>query len=223
MTSKKIALAAGAALCLAGAASAQSAGSLVVYAGVAEINPQVDSGDLTAPSLPGSKIDVKKATSFVGGLTYYWSDNLSIDVPIAAPFKHDIVGAGALDGVGKLGTIKVTPITLLAQYRFGDAGSALRPYVGVGPTYAYFFKPRATTTLSGITGGTTANPTLLSMKRRLGATVEVGAAYNVTKDWSASLAVSKTLIKTTGSLSTGQTIETSLDPVTIKFGIGYRF
>jgi outer membrane protein len=204
-------------------ALAQSAGSVVVYGGAAQINPQVDSGDLTAPSLAGTKVDVKKATSFVGGVTYYWTDNISIDLPISAPFKHDVVGAGAIDGVGKLGTVKSLPMTLLAQYRFGDASSALRPFVGAGPTYGYFFKPRATTALSGITGGTASNPTTLSMKRKLGATLEVGAASNVTKDCSASLSITKTFIKTTGSLSTGQTIETTLDPVSIKFGIGYRF
>lgn len=212
-----------AAFIAAGSAFAQSAGSIVVYAGAAQINPQVESGDLTAPSLPGTKVDVKKASSFVGGITYYWTDNISIDLPIAAPFKHDVVGAGAIEGTGKLGTVKALPMTLLAQYRFGDANSSLRPFVGAGPTYGYFFKPRATAALSGITGGTASNPTTLSMKRKLGVTMELGAAYNVTKDWSASLSVTKTFIKTTGSLSTGQTIETSLDPVSIKFGIGYRF
>jgi outer membrane protein len=215
--------AASVALLASGAAFAQSAGSIVVYGGAAQINPQVESGDLTAPSLAGTKVDVKKASSFVGGITYYWTDNISIDLPIAAPFKHDVVGAGAIDGVGKLGTVKSLPMTLLAQYRFGDASSAFRPFIGAGPTYGYFFKPRATATLSGITGGTASNPTTLSMKSRLGATLELGAAYNVTKDWSASLSVTKTFIKTTGSLSTGQTIETTLDPVSIKFGVGYRF
>lgn len=219
----KLLLGAVAALFATGSAFAQSAGSIVVYAGAAQINPQVESGDLTAPSLAGTKVDVKKASSFVGGITYYWTDNISIDLPIAAPFKHDVVGAGAIDGVGKLGTVKSLPMTLLAQYRFGDAGSAFRPFIGAGPTYGYFFKPRATATLSGITGGTTSNPTTLSMKSRFGATLELGAAYNVTKDWSASLSVTKTFIKTTGSLSTGQTIETTLDPVSIKFGVGYRF
>jgi len=208
---------------LGGSAFAQSAGSIVVYAGAAQINPQVESGDLTAPSLPGTKVDVKKASSFVGGITYYWTDNISIDLPIAAPFKHDVVGAGAIEGVGKLGTVKALPMTLLAQYRFGDADSSLRPFVGAGLTYGYFFKPRATATLSGITGGTPANPTTLTMKRKLGTTLELGAAYNLTRDWSASLSVTKTFIKTTGSLSTGQTIETTLDPVSVKFGIGYRF
>ncbi|HEY9108448.1 MAG TPA: OmpW family outer membrane protein [Roseateles sp.] len=219
----KFLLGAAATLLAAGSAFAQSAGSVVVYAGAAQINPNVDSGDLTAPSLAGTKVDVKKASSFVGGVTYYWTDNISIDLPIAAPFKHDVVGAGAIQGTGKLGTVKSLPMTLLAQYRFGDANSAFRPFVGAGPTYGYFFKPRATATLSGITGGTASNPTTLSMKSRLGATLELGAAYNVTKDWSASLSVTKTFIKTTGSLSTGQTIETTLDPVSIKFGVGYRF
>jgi outer membrane protein len=219
----KFLLGAAATLLAAGSAFAQSAGSIVVYAGAAQIKPQVESGDLTAPSLAGTKVDVKKASSFVGGVTYYWTDNISIDLPIAAPFKHDVVGAGAIEGTGKLGTVKSLPITLLAQYRFGDANSAFRPFVGAGPTYGYFFKPRATATLSGITGGTASNPTTLSMKSRLGATLELGAAYNVTKDWSASLSVTKTFIKTTGSLSTGQTIETTLDPVSIKFGVGYRF
>ncbi|HEY1132555.1 MAG TPA: OmpW family outer membrane protein [Roseateles sp.] len=212
-----------AALVASGGAFAQSAGSVVVYGGAVQIKPQVESGDLTAPSLAGTKVDVKKASQFSGGLTYYWTDNISIDLPIGLPFKHDVVGAGAIEGVGKLGTVKSLPITLLAQYRFGDAGSTFRPYVGAGLSYGYFFKPRATTVLSGITGGTVSNPTTLSMKSRMGTTLELGGAVNVTRDWSASLSVTKTFIKTTGSLSTGQTIETTLDPVAIKFAIGYRF
>lgn len=212
-----------AAVLATGGAFAQSAGSFVVYGGAMEIRPQVDSGDLTAPSLPGTKIDVKKASSFVGGITYYWTDNISIDVPIGVPFKHDIVGAGAIDGVGKLGSVKSLPMTVLGQYRFGDANSSFRPFVGAGLTYGKFFKPKATGTLSGITGGTPANPTLLTMKNKLGTTLELGAAYNLTRDWSLSASVIKTYIKTTGTLSTGQTIEATLDPLSLKLAIGYRF
>lgn len=219
----KFLLGAAAALLAAGSAFAQSAGSIVVYGGAVQINPQVESGDLSAPSLPGTKVDVKKASQFAGGITYYWTDNISIDLPISAPFKHDVVGDGAIAGVGKLGTVKSLPMTLLGQYRFGEANSTFRPFIGAGITYGKFFKPKATATLSGITGGTPSNPTLLSMKSKLGTTLELGGAYNITHDWSASLSVTKTFIKTTGSLSTGQTIETTLDPVSIKFGVGYRF
>jgi outer membrane protein len=223
MNTKLLTAAAVATLVASGGALAQSAGSIVVYGGAVQIKPQVDSGDLTAPSLPGTKVDVKKASQFAGGITYYWTDNISIDLPLALPFKHDVVGAGAIEGVGKLGTVKSLPITLLAQYRFGEANSMFRPFVGAGITYGYFYKPRATAVLSGITGGTPGNPTTLSMKSRLGTTLELGGAVNLTRDWSASLSLTKTFIKTTGSLSTGQTIETTLDPVSVKFGIGYRF
>lgn len=210
-------------LLCASSAYAQSAGSFVVYGGGVQITPKVESGDLTAPSLPGTKIDVKKASQFVGGITYYWTDNLSIDLPIGLPFKHDVVGAGAIEGVGKLGTVKSLPITLLAQYRFGEAASSFRPFVGAGVTYGRFFSPKSTAVLSGLTGGTPSNPTLLSMKSRFGPTVEAGAAYNLTRDWSLSASITKTFIKTTGSLSTGQTIETTLDPIGIKLSVGYRF
>ncbi|TXI18648.1 MAG: OmpW family protein [Roseateles sp.] len=204
-------------------AFAQSAGNFVVYGGAVQVRPQVDSGDLSAPSLAGTKIDVNKASAFVGGITYYWTDNISIDLPIGAPFKHDIVGAGAIAGVGRLGTVKSMPITLLGQYRFGSPTSTLRPFIGAGYTYGRFFKPEATAVLSGITGGTPANPTLLSLKSAGGPTVELGTAWRLTQDWSASLSLTKTFIKTTGQLSTGQRIDATLDPVSIKFGIGYKF
>ena len=35
--------------------------------------------------------------------------------------------------------------------------------------------------------------------------------------------LTKTYLRTTGSLSTGQTIETTLDPTSLKVCIGYRF
>lgn len=71
---------------------------------------------------------------------------------------------------------------MLTQYRFGEADSRFRPFVGAGITYGHFYKPRAMAALSGIPGGTPSNPTMLSMKSRLG---------------------------------------TTLDPASVKFGIGY--
>jgi outer membrane protein len=134
-----------------------------------------------------------------------------------------VVGAGAIDGVGKLGTVNSLPVTLLANYRFGEAAAQIRPYVGAGLTYGRFSKPKSTAVLSGITGGTPSNPTLLSMKSGSGPTIVGGVVVNLMGNWSADLSFTKTFIKTTGSLSTGQTIETTLDPTAIKVGVGYRF
>jgi len=219
----KLLLGALVALMSAGGAMAQSAGSIVVYGGGAQITPHVDSGDLTAPSLPGTKVDVKKASQVVGGVVYMWTDNIGIDLPIGPGYKHKVVGAGAIADVGKLGTVSALPVTLLAHYRFGEATSTVRPYLGAGVTYARFFKPISTASMSGITGGTPANPTLLTMKSTGGPTAIAGVVVNVTGNWSVDLAVTKTFLKTTGSLSTGQTIETTLDPTSVKFGIGYKF
>ena len=50
-------------------AQAQQAGARLARIGVTNISPQVSSGDLTAPCLPGTKIDVGDATQLSGGLT----------------------------------------------------------------------------------------------------------------------------------------------------------
>lgn len=218
-----LSLAAVALACAATGAQAQSAGSFIVRLGATQITPKVESGDLSAPSLAGTKIDVRKASQVSGGITYMWTDNIAIDLPIALPFKHDVVGAGAIDGVGKLGTVKSLPVTLLAQYRFFDAKSAFRPYVGAGVTYARFYDTKATAALSGLTGGTPSNPTTLSMKNAGGASIQLGAAMNLGGHWTADLSVTKVFIKTTGHLSTGQNIDATLNPTAVQVGIGYAF
>ena len=114
-------------LLAATAAHAQSAGSLLLRGGVTQIRPNVSSGDLSAPSPAGTKIDIDSATQIGGGITMMLTDNVAVDLPLALPFKHDIVGAGAIAGSGKLGEVKALPITLLGQYRFMEATSTLRP------------------------------------------------------------------------------------------------
>jgi len=220
---KKLLCLAAVALLGAGVAQAQSAGTIIVRAGGTSIMPDVDSGDLSAPSLVGTKVDVKNASQVTGGLTYMWTDNIAIDLPLGLPFKHDVVGDGAIANVGKLGTVKALPVTLMAQYRFGSASSTFRPYVGAGGTYARFMKPKATAALSGLTGGSPAKPTLLTMKSVGGPSIQAGVIVGLGGRWSADIDVKKVFLKTTGRLSTGQTIETSLDPLAVSVSVAYSF
>lgn len=211
------------AVSISGLAQAQTAGSIVVRAGATTIMPKVESGYLTAPSLAGTQIDVKNASQVTGGVTYFFTENLAVDVPLGLPFKHDVVGAGAIAGVGALGTVKALPVNLMGQYYLGTATSTFRPYVGAGITYARFFKPKATAALSGLTGGTPTNPTLLTMKSTAGPAVELGLVVNLGGKWSVDGSVKKVFLKTTGRLSTGQTIETTLDPLAVSLAVGYSF
>lgn len=222
---KRIALVAamGTGLLIATAASAQSAGSLMLRLGATQIKPNVSSGDLTAPSFAGTKADIRSDTELGGGLTYMLSDNIALDLPLALPYKHDIVGAGAIAGVGKIGEVRAVPFTVLGQYRFFDAKSPLRPYLGAGLTYARFYKARSTAALSALTGGTPANPTTLTVDSKLAATVQIGASWAISDRWFVDANVTHTFLKTRTTLSTGQTLDATLNPDSIGLAVGRVF
>ena len=204
-------------------AYAQSQGSWLVRGGFMQRAPQVTSGVLSAPSLAGVQTSVSNSTQFAGGITYMVSDNLAMDLPLALPFQHDLYGAGSITGVGKIGDTQVIPATLMLQYRFGAAGAVFRPYLGLGATYAKFDGEHSTALLSGLTGGTPGNPTRLSIQSKLAATLQVGASYKIDERWFIDGAITKTPLKTRNTLSTGQTLDITLNPIGISLGIGRLF
>ncbi len=208
---------------LAGAAQAQVAGTWSVRLGATHISPQVKSGNLSAPSFPNTKVDVGSASALTGGINYMLTDNWAVDVPFGLPFKHKFYGDGAIAGVGEVGETKVIPATVFAQYRFGEANAKFRPYLGLGVTYAKFFKERTTATMSGLTGGSPANPTTASIDSRWGLTPQVGFVWNFNERWFVDAAYYKSFLKTTSHLSTGQSIDIRLNPNVFAVGIGYRF
>ena len=216
-------IAAAAALAACGLASAQSAGSWLARVGVTHLAPDVSSGNLSAPSFPNTKVDSKSDTQLGGGITYMLTDNLAVDVPLATPFKHDLVGDGAIAGVGKLGSTKAIPATLMMQYRFNEANAAFRPYVGLGVTYAYFYDEKTTATLNGLTGGTLANPTTAKVDNKFGALAQLGFVYNFNERWFVDASYSKSFLKTKIHLSSGQSINVKLDPNVFALAVGYRF
>ncbi|MDO5087142.1 MAG: OmpW family outer membrane protein [Comamonadaceae bacterium] len=221
-----LAVAAAATLAAAPAAWAQTAGSIMLRGGLTQIAPRVDSGNLTAPNFgpaQGTQIDVKSKTQLGGGLTYMVTDHLSLDLPLGTPFKHDIVGAGAIEGVGKIGTIKALPVTMLAQWRFREPTAALRPYVGAGLTYAYFFDQTMNGTFNGLTGGTPDRATTSKTDRKFGLALQLGMSYAINERWFVDASVLRTWLKTTSHLSSGQQIKYKLDPWVFMIGVGYQF
>jgi len=216
------ALALGAALCAALPAHAQSKGDWLIRAGLTSVMPQVKSGDLSAPAPPNTKIDVTPSTVVGGGITYMVTDNWSVDLPLAVFLEHKIKGDGAIKGSGQIGSTKAIPATLFAQYRFGETNATWRPYVSAGPTYAKFTETTGNGTLTGLTNpGSTG--TTLKIKDKLGYTVGAGLTYAFSPKCFADLMVAKTKLKTTSTLSTGQTIDVKLDPVTVGFYVGFKY
>ena len=211
------------ALVAGSAAQAQSAGTWMARVGAIGLYPQVSSGDLSPPAFPNTQTDVSSDWTLGGGVTYMITDNWSVDVPLALPFTHTLTGAGAIAGVGTIGTTKALPITMWGQYRFGEAKSTFRPYLGAGLTYAYFYDENATSTLNALSGGTPSNPTTFSIQSKWAFGVQAGATYAFNERWFLDGMVGYTWLKNTTTLSTGQTQPMTLNPVSVAISVGYKF
>jgi outer membrane protein len=216
------ALVATVALCGAGAAQAQAAGDVLIKLGWNKIMPKVKSDDLTAPSLPDSKINIKSASALFFTATYMITQDISVEALGGLPYKHDIVGAGAVAGVGQIGSIHQISPTVLLQYRFLAADGPFRPYVGAGPTFAKFYGSKGSAALTAVTnpGGP---PTTIGGDTEWGSTIEAGANYKIDKHWFVDAAILKSFISTKATLSTGQSTSAKLDPISVNASIGYTF
>lgn len=219
-TMKLLALAA--AMTAASAASAQSAGSWIGTLGINKITPKVDSGDISAPALPGTKADVNSDTKPRFTIGYMYTDNISAELDLGLPYKHDLVGDGAIAGTGKLGSAEVLPPTAFVQYRFLPANSMFRPYVGLGITYAYYQKERGSGQLTALlnTGGPGAT---FKVDNKWAASYQIGGTVKINEKWFVDATVIKTMLKTDVHFSTGQNQSVKLDPLAVSVSIGYKF
>jgi outer membrane protein len=203
-------------------AQAQQAGSWSASLGVTKLTPDVTSGNLSAPSFVNTKVDVNSNTAITGAVNYAVSDNIVVHLPLGLGFKHKVTGAGGIAGVGTIATTKALPISLIGQYRFLEAKSAFRPYAGLGLTYAMFHDETGTGVLSGLTnpGGPA---TTVRFQDKLAPTMQLGGTYNIDDKWYLDASYTKTLLKTRGTLSTGQSIDVKLNPSGYTLQVGYKY
>ena len=115
---------------LAANASAQSAGQFTVKVGAGNTSPKGDSGDMSAPALPGSKVALGSDTAPVLIVDYGLSENIIAELDLGLPYKLKLNGAGALAGSGQLGTVEVLRPSASIQYRFMPLASMVRPLSG---------------------------------------------------------------------------------------------
>ncbi len=211
-----------AAMVAASSASAQAAGDWTAKLGINKITPKVESGDVSAPALPGTKADVGANTRPILVFGYGITDNISAELDLGYPYKHTLYGAGSIQGTGKIGTVQSLPPTAFIQYRFFKPEAMLRPYVGVGLTYAYFNKETGSGALTALTN-TGGAPSTFRIDNKVAGTLQAGLVYNINSNWYADLTVTKSYLKTKVKFSTGQTQDMTLDPVAMAIGIGYKF
>jgi outer membrane protein len=213
-----------AALAFAGAAQAQYLpAGWSIGVGVTQVKPNVSSGTLAAPSAPNTQIGVGSDTQPTLWVRDMVTEHFGIEVPIGAGFRQDITGAGAISGVGKIGSVRALPITLLGEYHFMDRTSRFRPYGALGISYAKLYKVASSATLSALNPINPPGGTGLSIESRWGAVVGAGLTYDVNDRLYLDAQYLHVFLKTTARLSTGQTISAKLNPDVMRLGIGYRF
>jgi outer membrane protein len=216
------ALVATGALVVAAGASAQ-AGSWAVSVGANQITPKVESGPISAPALPNSLGDVSKDTQPVAIINYAVTDNISLETAVGTPYKHKLYGAGAISGVGQLGTVESLPAILFAQYRFFQPTAVVRPFVGLGLTYAAFQKETGSGKMTALTNPGSSVPTTFSIDNKWTYSGQIGATWNINEKWIANAAFIKTRLRTDLHFSTGQYQHVKLDPNSFMVSVGYKF
>lgn len=216
-------LAAAGILAAANGAMAQAQGQFTVSVGANMLKPDVTSGVISAPALPNSQGDVSKDTQPVAVITYGLTDNISVESAIGTPYKHKIYGAGAITGTGQLGTVQALPAIALVQYRFFSPDAMIRPYIGLGVTYAMFQKERGSFAMTALTNPGAGTPTTFSIDNKWTYSGQLGLQINVTPKWFANVSYIKTKLSTDVHFSTGQFQHMKLDPDSYIVSVGYKF
>lgn len=144
-------------LLASGAAQAYEAGDIVVRAGAATVAPDETSSDVRvdSPALgtaTGVKVGVEDDTKLGVATTYMVTPMIGVELLAAFPFEHDIVAAGDVAALGKLGATKHLPPTLSVQFYPMSSASRFQPYVGAGVNYTNFFEETTTDTLTAAIG-----------------------------------------------------------------------
>jgi outer membrane protein len=146
--------------------------------------------------------------------SYFITDNIAGEL-IAATTRHSIQATGTAVGTVDVGSAWVLPPTLTLQYHFMPH-ERFSPYIGAGLNVSFFYDTQP------------ARPTVtkLSMDNSVGPALQVGFDYNITGHWFANFDVKQIFLSTHAHLNTvlgSVSAKTSLDPLVVGAGIGYRF
>lgn len=206
-------------IAIAGNAAAQTSGTWSGKVGYNHFFPQVKSGDITG--VPNGKVDVGNGGALFASAAYMLNEHVSAELAFGVPPKLDIKGKGSIAAAGKIADAKVWSPILMLQYRVGAPEATFRPYIGVGATYTRYSDVTTTPVLSMLTnpGGQTS----ASIDHAWGVVAQLGATYNLNDRWFVDGSVVPMRVKTTARLSTGQSVDVSVNPVLVNIALGYRF
>jgi len=160
---------------------------------------------------------LKASTAVVPELdiSYFFTKNIAVELVLGVT-PHNVKGAGALAGLGKIGSTWLLPPTLMLQYHVTEFG-AFKPYVGAGVNYTVMFSNKEAGPMSAF-----------KVKNAPGVALQVGFDYMLDTHWGLNVDVKKHWLRpdATATIALGSvpvTAKVKLDPWLIGAGVTYRF
>ena len=219
-------------------ASAQTANdwlkSTSVRLGYTHVAPHSSATDAVGPFLPGPpsgvSLEVKDKSTLFFSVARDITPNIEAELALGFPPTHDITAKLApsvpahvqpLNGQVIAKVRQVAP-TLFFNYKFGEANSTWRPFVGAGINYTKFDKRESTAAGNQLNGG----PTDIRLTDSWGLAAQAGVSYRLNDQWTLNAAVATARVKThlTATVA-GQArkIDIRFRPTVLTVSAGYVF
>lgn len=207
-----------AALSLAGSGTAQAQslgdGGTTVKAGVIRYQTHATTSGITGLGVPaGADAEVNSANTALLTIERAISPTLGVELVLGLPPKITAYGSGTVRFLGEVLSARNVAPTVLLNYHFGEPGSALRPYVGLGINYTHFAEAR------------TPYGWDVSLSDSWGWAAQVGVDYSLNKQWGLFASVGAAKVKSDLVAIGASVLRTTIDfkPITYATGLSYRF
>ena len=178
------------------------AGDVLVRLRAISIQPDVTAGG----ALGTLGVGVNNAIVPELDFTYMIRDQIGVEL-ILATSRHQVTS-----NIGGLGGVGVLPPTLLLQYHFNHAGK-VRPYVGAGLNYTYFYNNGLNVGGEGVSIN----------KSSFGPALQFGVDVQLTKKVFMNVDVKKIWMSTDATLGDKGIGTLHIDPLIVGVGVGMKF
>jgi outer membrane protein len=203
-----------AAAVLAVAQAPALAQSQTLKGGVIRYDAHSKTNGVTGIGIPaGADAEVGDATTLFFTYEYEVKPNVGIELVLGIPPKIKAKATGSVAFLGEVLTARNVAPTLLVNYHFGEAGSKLRPYLGLGINYTRF------------TNVTTPYGWDVKLRDSVGLAAQVGADYALSKELGLFASVARVDVKSKLVATGAVVLQSTIDfrPYTYAFGAYYRF
>ncbi|RKX65021.1 MAG: OmpW family protein [Tenericutes bacterium] len=199
---------------------AYEAGDWLVRGRIVNVDPQDSSGrvSVNGTKVPGSGVNVNSDVIPELDITYMVSRNWGVEL-ILGYSEHDVTGSGSVAGLGRVIEAKALPPTLTVQYHFAP-DSNIRPYIGAGVNYTYFWD-------EDVKGILNVPGAKVEMDDSWGLAAQAGMDIAINDDWFVNVDIKYIQMDTTAkfknTLVGSAKVDVDIDPLVYGVGIGRRF